>query len=121
MELPAHPLRHRIVATGQGDDAQMLKGKVAILVSDSDGVGGAMALCLGELGASVVVSYSSNGASANRLVFDIMQSGGKAIAFDSGMFKECDFCDVVKFARAHFGHVDLFLDNMPNYPDGLEN
>jgi 3-oxoacyl-[acyl-carrier protein] reductase len=121
MEWRSHPLRRRIVATGEGDDAQMLKGKVAIVVSDSGGVGGAMALCLGELGASVVVSYSSDGASANRLVFEILQCGGEAIAFDSRMFKECDYCDVVKFARAYFGHVDLFLDDTPNYSDGLEN
>ena len=100
----------------------MLRGKVAILVSDPGDVGAAMALCLGQLGASVVVSSSSDEASANRVVSDIQQSGGEAVVFNSDLFGKSEYTDIVKFARAHFGHVDLVLNNTPNFSDeGLEN
>ena len=47
---------------------QTLYGRVTIVVAASDGVGAAIARCFGELGASVVVNYASDKASAERVV-----------------------------------------------------
>src|SRR5215470_9695017 len=57
-----------------------LKGKVAIVTGASKGIGAGIAKGLGEAGASVVVNYASSKTDAERVVKEIKQNGGKAIA-----------------------------------------
>ncbi len=57
-----------------------LEGKVALVTGASKGIGASIAEHLGELGASVVVNYSTSKEGAERVVQSIKQKDGKAIA-----------------------------------------
>ena len=61
-----------------------LSGKVALVTGASRGIGKAIALHLGELGAEVVVNYSSSDDKANEVVETIKTLGRKSykIKFD---------------------------------------
>jgi NAD(P)-dependent dehydrogenase (short-subunit alcohol dehydrogenase family) len=82
---------------------QTLYGRVAVVVAPSDGVGAAIARCFGELGASVVVNYASDKAGAERVVAEIVGSGGRTVAFQSDMANEADFGNALSCARLNFG------------------
>ena len=95
---------------------QTLYGRVAVVVAASDGVGAAIASCVGELGASVLVNYASDKAGAERVVAEIGRSGGRAIAFQSNMANEADFGNAVSCARLNFGNPDFVFNNTRDYP-----
>jgi 3-oxoacyl-[acyl-carrier protein] reductase len=94
---------------------QTLHGRVAVVVAASDGVGAAIARCFGELGASVVVNYASDKAGAERVVAEIVRSGGRAVAFQSDMANEADFANAVSCARLNFGNPDFVFNNTRDY------
>jgi 3-oxoacyl-[acyl-carrier protein] reductase len=98
---------------------QTLYGRVAVVVPASDVVGAAIARCFEELGASVVVNYASDKAGAERVVAEIVRSGGRAIAFQSDMANEADFGNAVSCARLNFGNPDFVLNNTREYPQDV--
>ena len=55
-----------------------LSGKVALVTGASRGIGKAIALHLGELGAEVIVNYSSSDDKANEVVEKIKSFGIKS-------------------------------------------
>jgi len=57
-----------------------LSGKVAIVNGASNGIGRAIAECLGEDGATVVVNYNHSDEKAKRVITGIRAKGGKAVA-----------------------------------------
>jgi 3-oxoacyl-[acyl-carrier protein] reductase len=95
---------------------QTLHGRVAIIVAASDGVGAAIARYFGELGASVVVNYASDKAGAERVVAEIVRSGGSAVAFQCDMANAADFGNAVSCARLNFGYPDFLFNNTRDYP-----
>jgi 3-oxoacyl-[acyl-carrier protein] reductase len=95
---------------------QSLHGRIAAVVAASDGVGAAIARCFGELGASVVVNYASDKAGAERVVAEIVRSGGRALAFQSDMANEAGFGSAVGCARLNFGNPDFVFNNTRDYP-----
>jgi len=68
----------------------MLDGKVALVTGASKGIGAAIAIGLGEAGASVVVNYASSKDGADKVVGEIAGKGGKAIAVQGDMSKATD-------------------------------
>ena len=57
-----------------------LRGKVALVTGASKGIGAAIARELAVKGAVVAVNYSGSQQAAEKLVSEINQSGGRAIA-----------------------------------------
>jgi 3-oxoacyl-[acyl-carrier protein] reductase len=56
-----------------------LEGKVALVTGGSRGIGRAIAVALGRLGAKVVVNYASNESAASESAAAVLEAGGTAV------------------------------------------
>jgi 3-oxoacyl-[acyl-carrier protein] reductase len=98
-----------------------LKGKVAIVTGASKGIGASIAKGLGAEGASVVVNYSSSKESADRVVAQIKDKGGKAIAVQGDMSKAGDITRLFDETKKAYGTVDVLVNNAGVYQfDAIE-
>jgi len=92
-----------------------LKGKVAIVTGASKGIGAGIAKGLGEAGASVVVNYASSKTDAERVVNEIKQKGGKAIAVQGDVSKADDVKRLFEDTKKAFGALDVLVNNAGVY------
>ena len=60
-------------------DQAVLQGKVALVTGGSRGIGRAIAIGLGRLGAKVIVNYTANEAAANEAAAAVGAAGGSAV------------------------------------------
>src|SRR3989442_2446910 len=67
-----------------------VKGKVAVVTGASKGIGAGIAKELATAGAAVVVNYASSKAGAERVVAEIKETGGTAIAVQGDASKVSD-------------------------------
>lgn len=88
-----------------------LKDKVAVVTGGSRGIGRAIALEFAARGAAVVVNYNRSPEAANDVVKQIVDAGGKAVAFqaDVSNFKQAE--DLIKFAIETFGDLHILVNN----------
>jgi len=95
--------------------ADKLRGKVAVVTGASKGIGAAIAEQLAAEGASVVVNYSSSKEGADRVVKNIGQHGGKAVAVQANMSKPADIERLFAEAKKAFGKIDVLVNNAGIY------
>ncbi|KAJ5684114.1 uncharacterized protein N7477_000459 [Penicillium maclennaniae] len=86
-----------------------LSGKVVLITGSSRGIGKATALRLASEGASIVINYISNEASANRLVEQIGSDRALAVQADASNLTDLD--RLVDSAVAKFGKIDILIPN----------
>lgn len=94
---------------------QKLKGKVAVVTGASKGIGAGIAKHLASEGAHVVVNYSSSKESAEKVVVEIVEKGGKAVAIQADVSKEKDVESLFKKTVQAFGKVDILVNNAGVY------
>jgi len=92
-----------------------LSGKVAIVTGASKGIGAAIALHFAEAGAAVAVNYASDKAGADRVVDQITQRGGKAIAIQANVAKGVDVKRLFTEAKAKLGAPTILVNNAGVY------
>jgi 3-oxoacyl-[acyl-carrier protein] reductase len=92
-----------------------LKNKVAVVTGASKGIGAGIAKALAAEGASVVVNYSSSKEGADRVVAEIAQSGGKAIAVQGDVAKASDVQRIFAETKKAFGKLDVLVNNAGVY------
>ncbi len=89
--------------------------KIAVITGASKGIGAGIAKRLASEGASVIVNYSSSQDGANRVVDDIVQAGGKAIAIGASVANEDDVTRLFLEVRKAFGRIDVLVNNAGLY------
>ncbi len=88
-----------------------LTGKVALVTGGARGIGRAITERLAQLGASVVVNYSSSEKLARETVAAIEQQGGTAIAVQADVSKAGDIDRLFATAIERFGRLDIVVAN----------
>ncbi|HMK29170.1 MAG TPA: glucose 1-dehydrogenase [Terriglobales bacterium] len=92
-----------------------LEGKVAVVTGASKGIGAAIAKQLAGEGAKVVVNYASSKEGADRVVSEIVNKGGKAIAVQADMAKPADIERLFGETKKAFGRLDILINNAGIY------
>src|SRR5215471_4766263 len=92
-----------------------LAGKVAVVTGASKGIGAGIARALAKAGAAVVVNYASSQDGADRVVQEIKQSGGKAIAVRGDVGKAADVKTLFEETKKAFGSLDILVNNAGVY------
>jgi 3-oxoacyl-[acyl-carrier protein] reductase len=88
-----------------------LAGKVAIITGASKGIGAGVAKAFSAEGASVVVNYSSSKEGANRVLGEIADAGGNAIAIQASVSNPEDVTRLFAETKAAFGRLDILVNN----------
>ncbi len=91
--------------------AKSLDGKVALVTGGSRGIGRAISLRLARDGARVVVNYATQAEAAGRVVDEIRQGGGQAMAVGADVSKLADVRQMVERVVAEYGGVDVLVNN----------
>ena len=87
------------------------EGQRALVTGASSGIGKAIATAFGAAGAAVVVNYYSDEQQAQRVVDDIVQAGGKAVAVRADVSDPAQCRALFDAARERFGGVDIAVLN----------
>lgn len=88
-----------------------LDGKVALVTGSGRGIGAAIAIELGRLGAKVVINYANSVESAEKVVAEIKTLGSDAIAFRADIRQVPQTIKLMDNAVAHFGGLDIVASN----------
>jgi 3-oxoacyl-[acyl-carrier protein] reductase len=88
-----------------------LKDKVAVITGSSKGIGAGIAKEYAREGAKVVVNYSSSKESADRVIEEITQNGGSAIAVQADISKIADIKRLFEETRKAYGRLDILVNN----------
>jgi 3-oxoacyl-[acyl-carrier protein] reductase len=92
-----------------------LTGKVAIVTGASKGIGAGIAKSLGAAGAAVVVNYASSKEGADRVVAEITEKGGQAVAVQADVSKPDDVQRLFTETKEAFGSLDVLVNNAGVY------
>jgi 3-oxoacyl-[acyl-carrier protein] reductase len=84
-----------------------LAGKRAIVTGASKGIGSGIATALAAEGARVVVNYSSDRSSAERVAQEIKRAGGDAVVVGADISKAADVRRLFTEVETAFGGVDV--------------
>jgi 3-oxoacyl-[acyl-carrier protein] reductase len=96
-------------------DSKRLTGKVAVVTGASKGIGAGIARQLASEGAAVVVNYASSKEGADRVVNEITERGGKAIAVQGDVARKEDIERLFAEAKKSFGRLDILINNAGVY------
>ncbi|PHH89541.1 hypothetical protein CDD83_5800 [Cordyceps sp. RAO-2017] len=88
-----------------------LDGKVALVTGSGRGIGAAIALHLGKLGANIVVNYANSTEQAEKVVAEIRSLGSDAVAFRADVRQVSQTAKLFDDAVAHFGRLDIAVSN----------
>ncbi len=92
-----------------------LANQVAVVTGASKGIGAEIARALAAEGASVVVNYSSSKDGADRVVKQITDKGGKAIAVQGDVSKQADITRLFAETKKAYGKVNILVNNAGIY------
>lgn len=88
-----------------------LKNKVAIVTGASKGIGASIAKHFAAEGAKVVVNYASSKEGADKVVKEITDNGGTAIAVKADVSNEADVARLFEETRNAYGPLDILVNN----------
>lgn len=93
-----------------------LEGKVALVTGSSQGIGQAIAICLAQEGASIVINYPSHPEGAEETLSKVKAAGGQCqivdgftVQADTGIIS--DVQRMIADSVSHFGKLDILVNN----------
>jgi glucose 1-dehydrogenase len=89
----------------------MLEGQVALVTGAGSGIGRAIAIALGNAGASVIVNYVSGEDTAEQVAAQIRQSGVAAMTVRADVSDETQVQEMFRQAIGAFGTIDVLVNN----------
>src|SRR5260370_33016882 len=92
-----------------------LENKVAVVTGASKGIGAGIAKGLAAEGAAVVVNYASSKEGADRVVAEITERGGKAVAVQGDVSRASDVQRLFAETKRAFGKLDVLVNNAGVY------
>jgi 3-oxoacyl-[acyl-carrier protein] reductase len=92
-----------------------LRNKVAVVTGASKGIGAGIAKGLAAEGAAVVVNYASSKEGADRVVAEITEKGGKAVAVQGDVSSAADVKRLFAETKKAFGKLDGLVNNAGVY------
>jgi len=92
-----------------------LKNRIAVVTGASKGIGAGIAKGFAAEGANVVVNYASSKEDAERVITEIKEKGGKAIAVQADVSKAADVRRLFAETRKAFGKLDVLVNNAGVY------
>src|SRR5262245_18364898 len=102
-------------ATREGHDMRKLENKVAIVTGASKGIGASIAKHLAQEGAAVVINYASSKDDADRVVAEITDKGGTAIAVQANVVNEAGVARLFAETKKALGRLDILVNNAGIY------
>src|SRR5262245_30111559 len=96
-------------------NTKKLEGKVAVVTGASKGIGAAIAKQLAAEGAAVVVNYASSREGAERVVAEVKEAGGKAIAVQADLSQQDDVIRLFTETKKEYGQLDILVNNAGLY------
>jgi len=100
-------------------NCDMLKNKVILVTGASRGIGRAIAIKLGSLGANVAVNYLKNSDAAAEVVSIINENGGNAVAIQGDASMQTEAQSIVNRVIESFGTIDVLVNNAGITRDNL--
>lgn len=88
-----------------------LENKVTVVTGASKGIGASIAKHFAAEGAKVVVNYASSKEGADKVVKEITDNGGIAIAVQADVSNEADVARLFEETRKAFGTLDILVNN----------
>jgi len=88
-----------------------LENKVALVTGAAKGIGASIAKHFAAAGAKVVVNYASSKEGADRVVKEITDNGGIAIAVKADVSNEADVIRLFEETNTAFGRLDILVNN----------
>ncbi|QNF32839.1 3-oxoacyl-ACP reductase FabG [Adhaeribacter swui] len=88
-----------------------LENKVAVVTGASKGIGASIAKAFAKEGAKVVINFASSKASADKVVQEITENGGTAIAVQADVSKFADIIRLFEETKKAFGTLDVLVNN----------
>ena len=98
---------------------KILSGKVALVTGASRGIGKAIAISLGKLGAEVIVNYSASDASAEEVAKSINDKGGRSYKLKFDVSDEESVNTGINEIIKNSGKIDILINNAGITRDGL--
>ncbi|MDJ1467052.1 SDR family oxidoreductase [Cytophagaceae bacterium DM2B3-1] len=88
-----------------------LNEKVVLVTGASRGIGASLAQSFAENGAKVIVNYAGSKDAAEKVVANIKQKGGDAMAVQADVSKPADVKNLFDTAIAQYGRIDVLVNN----------
>src|SRR5579859_6820383 len=97
----------------------VLQGQVALVTGSSRGIGKAIALELGRLGASVCINYRGGERQAHEVVEQLQAQGKQAVAIGADMSRAEEVEHLFKEVTSTLGSVSILVNNAGITRDNL--
>lgn len=98
---------------------QLFSGKTALVTGGSRGIGRAISIAFGALGAKVIVNYAGNEVAAKEVVDAILKIGGEARMVQFDVSQSTVVAEILKNLEKETGGIDILVNNAGVSKDNL--